>query len=349
MTETREPAAISDITTFRDLLAGRWVGPALHAAATLNIADALAGEPKPAVAVADAVGADPIAVQRLLRALATIGMVGQRDGEYELTSLGALLRADTPGRFRDQVLFTGGERSQRSWARFTDCVRTGNTATKILDGVDDPFDWLAARPDEQTKFDAAMAEQTRQVAAAIAHAYDFSGITNIVDIGGGYGTLLPPVLHNHPAMSGIVFDRPHCETTAEKIIATEQLDQRYTFQGGDFFTDALPAGADAYLLKMVIHDWDDDRSVAILRRCRDAMRDGSRLLIIEVVLPERLDQVAEHRRMIWADLNMLVTTGGRERTETEYRALAAAAGLAISRILPTDTPTKLSVVEMLPS
>lgn len=118
MVETREPAAISDIATFRDLLAGRWVGPALHAAATLNIPDALAGEPKPATAVADAVGADPIAVQRLLRALVTIGMVGQRDGEYELTPLGALLRADTPGRFRDQVLFTGGERALRSWARF---------------------------------------------------------------------------------------------------------------------------------------------------------------------------------------------------------------------------------------
>lgn len=193
-----------------------------------------------------------------------------------------------------------------------------------------------------------MAEQTKQVAAAVARAYDFSGVSSIADIGGGYGTLLPPILHADPAMSGIVFDRPHCRTTAEEIIETEQLSDRYTFQGGDFFTDSLPAGADAYLLKMVIHDWDDDRSVAILRRCRGAMRDSSRLLIIEVVVPERLDRVAEHRRMIWADLNMLVTTGGRERTETEYRALAAAAGLSISRILPTDTPTRLSVVEMLP-
>jgi orsellinic acid C2-O-methyltransferase len=346
MTDDKAPSA--EVMAIRDLMASRWVGYALNAAATLNVADALAGGPRPAASVAETVGADPVTLARLLRALVTIGLLRQReDGAYELTPVGALLRTDAPDRFRDQILLNGSERALKSWIHFVDCVRTGATAAKIVEGVDDPFAWFAERPEEQARFDAAMAEGTRGMAEAIGRAYDFTGIASIVDVGGGYGTLLPPILHAYPAMTGTVFDRPHCADGAAANAEKEGLADRYGFVSGDFFTDALPAGADAYLLKSVIHDWDDERSVAVLRRCREAMREDSRLLMVEVVLPDRLADEPAHRRMVWADLNMLVATGGRERTESEYNTLFDAAGLRVSRILPTRTTANMSVVEVL--
>jgi hypothetical protein len=342
--------ADDDVARFRDLLSGRWVGYALHAAATLGLADAFdSGGPRPAARLAEATGADPRSLERLLRALGTIGLVSRSGDGYELTSLGALLRADSPERLRDQVLFTGGDRALRGWAQFPECVRSGRTAAAILDGIDDPFAWFAERPDQQAALDAAMAEGTAQMAGAIVRAYDFSGIDSAVDVGGGYGALLVPVLHAHPGLTATVFDRPHCEAGARELIAREGLADRYGFSGGDFFADPLPPGAGAYVLKSVIHDWDDERAVAVLRRCVQAMPAGARLLMIEVVLPDRLEPSAEHRRMVWADLNMLVSTGGRERTRSEYEALLAAAGLRITRIVPTDTPTSLSVVEAAPA
>lgn len=337
------------MTEFRSLLAGRWIGPAVHAAAKLGLADALADGPRSAESLADTADADAGALERLLRALTTIGVFRQSGDGYELTPLGALLRTDSEFGLRNEILLTGGERSWRSWSQFVECVRTGKPAVTILDGVEDPFAWFAERPEEQAKFDAAMAEGTHRAAGAIATAYDFSGIGTVVDVGGGHGALLVPILHANPSMTGVVFDRPHCAAGAGKRIEREGLGERYRFSGGDFFTDPLPPGADAYLLKSVIHDWNDERAIGILRACRQAMTAASRLLLLEVVIPDRLAQLPDHRRMMWADLNMLVATGGRERTESHYRALLDAAGLRMSRILPTSTPTRMNVVEALPA
>ncbi|MEY9928695.1 DNA-binding transcriptional ArsR family regulator [Catenulispora sp. GP43] len=337
---------LSDVVAFRDLLASRWIGPAIHAAAVLGLADVMAGQPMEVAEVAEAVGAEPDTLRRLLRALTTIGLVEQDGERFRVTSMGALLSADSPVRLRDQVLLTGGEGSLRGWGQFAACVRTGDTAAKILDGVDDPF--ASFDGEARARFDAAMAEGTRQIAGAVERAYDFEGITSLVDVGGGYGTLLLPILHASAERTGVVFDRPGSAEGAQRIIEQEKLTDRYRFAGGDFFTDPVPEGADAYLLKSVIHDWDDARALAILRACRLAMRADSRLLLIEVVVPDRLDQAAEHRRMVWADLNMMVATGGQERSRSQYEALLTDAGLRIERIVPIDTPTMMSVIETRP-
>lgn len=342
-------AELSDVVVLRDLLASRWIGPAIHAAAALRLADVMGERSMSVAEVAGAVDADPHTLRRLLRALSTIGLVEQGDGDadhFRMTAVGALLGSDSPARMRDQVLLTSGEGALRGWGQFVGCVRSGDTATKILDGVDDPFASFSG--EARARFDAAMAEGTRQIADAVVRAYDFGTLKSFVDVGGGYGTLLLPVLGADEERSGVVFDRPGCEDGAQGIIEQAGLADRYTFAGGDFFVDPVPPGADAYLLKSVIHDWDDDRAVAILRACRAAMRADSRLLLVEAVLPDRLGQVPEHRRMVWADLNMLVATGGQERSRSQYEALLGAAGLRLDHIVPIDTPTMMSVIEAQP-
>jgi hypothetical protein len=321
----------------RDLLSSTWIPHAIHAATVLEVPDHLAKGPKPADELAAEVGADPVSLERLCRALVTIDVFAQGDGAtFTLGPLGQLLRSDHPDSLRGRVLLTAGKRSHRSWNEFLDCVRTGQTAAKILDGVDDPFAWFAERPEEQAKFDAAMAEGTSFMAGPIAAAYPPSGLRTIVDVGGGYGALLVPMLQANADLRGTVMDRVHCADGARALIEGAGLTDRYEFVAGDFFAPGtVPAGADAYVLKSVIHDWDDERSLALLRVVRRAIPEHGRLLVIEVVVPDRLDQTPEARRMIWADLNMMVATGGRERTESQYRTLLEAGGFRLERIVPT--------------
>jgi hypothetical protein len=245
------------------------------------------------------------------------------------------------------VRLAAGPGALRSWGQLVECVRTGQTAAKLLGGLDEPFASFEGRPDERAAFDTAMAHGTRVMAGAIALAYDFGGIERIVDVGGGYGALLPPILRAHPKMTGTVVDVAACRAGAERVFEKTAIADRCEFVEGDFFTKPLPAGADAYVLKGVIHDWDDARSLVILRNCRGAMHVASRLLLIEVVVPERLDPSPRCQRIAAADLNMLVSTGGRERTEAEYGRLFREAGLRLARIVPTLAG--VSVIEALPS
>jgi hypothetical protein len=164
----------------------------------------------------------------------------------------------------------------------------------------------------------------------------------LVDVGGGYGALVPPVLAHHPAMTAVVFDLARCERGAVEWLDTAGLAARCRFVAGDFFTDALPSG-DAYVLKSVLHDWDDEHAAAILENCRRAAEQGARLLVIETVLPDEIGTTIEDQWMAAADLNMLVATGGRERTEAEYRALLHDAGWDVARIVPTASG--LDVIE----
>jgi hypothetical protein len=337
------------VLEFRDLLATAWITHAIHAAASLGIADVVAEGPRTCDDIAATVTADAVSVDRLLRGLVTLGLFEQtHDGGYALTPMGGLLRSGTPESQRGRVLLQFGAPSLRSWGAFNECIRTGQTASKLLDGVDDPFAFFLNNPEAGAQFDGAMAEGTKQLADRIAATYDYSGVARIIDVGGGYGALLPPILRAHPEMTGVVFDRPHCRNGAEQLVRQAGLSDRYAFVSGDFFVDPLPTGADAYVLKSVLHDWDDDRAGAILRRCHDAMHDKSRLLIVEVVVPDRLDNTAEHRGLVYADLHMLVATGGRERTEAQYRRLLDEAGLDLTHIVSTDTPAGLDIIEARP-
>jgi hypothetical protein len=213
-------------------------------------------------------------------------------------------------------------------------------APKLLDGVETPFEYMAEHPEEDAMFNRSMQELTRGVAEVLATSYDFSGARTVVDVGGGYGALLAPVLRKYPQLRGRVYDLPRCEEGARQLFAESGLSERCDFVGGDFFR-SVPSGSDLYLLKSVIHDWDDAKSRTILGNVRDALGEDSRLLLLEWPVPERVGP--GDAGIIGTDLNMLVMVGGQERTEREYRELLDSAGLRVTRVLPT--PAGMAVIE----
>jgi hypothetical protein len=212
---------------------------------------------------------------------------------------------------------------------------------------------MASDPQSAAIFYQAMVEMTRLAAGALIKAYDFSGVHTLIDIGGGYGLLLAAILAAYPEMSGKVFDLPHCQEGATRLLAERGVAGRAEFVVGSFF-DSVPSGADAYVLKSVIHDWDDEKSLTIFEKCRAAMSErtrrkgGARLLIIEPIVPDRMGSSSHDGVIVGSDLNMLVMAGGRERTEAEFRSLLEAAGLRIALIVAAP-PTAFSVIEALPN
>ncbi|MDX2165788.1 MAG: methyltransferase [Deltaproteobacteria bacterium] len=328
------------------MISSLWIPQAIHAAAALGVADALGDAARPSAAVATAIAAHPGATHRLLRALVALGLCTQADdGNFALTPLGACLRSDAPDSVRSWALLMGGRMVWDSWARLSDCVRTGECAPQLIAGQN-AFEWIAAHPDEFAVFDRSMQELTTRLSGLVAASYDFSAAHTVVDVGGGHGALLPAILAANPALHGVVFDQPHCGAGAAALAERAGTAARTRFVGGDFFR-AVPEGGDVYLLKSVIHDWDDERSLAILRACRAALQGAARLVIVEIVVPATPGSSPLDQLIASTDLNMLVATGGCERTEAQYRALCDAAGLAISRILPTPSP--FSLIETRPA
>lgn len=242
------------------------------------------------------------------------------------------------------VKLFGGPRTQDSWKELEYCVRTGEPAFRLR-GVEDTFVELAQNPEQAADFDAAMADFTKLAAVAVAANYDFSRLNTVVDVGGGTGALLIGILRAHPHLHGVVFDRADAAERARQHIARRGLAGRCEAVAGDFFED-VPRGGDAYVLKHVIHDWNDERATAILQNCRRAMGTGGTLLLVEGVYPARVEQSAECRGAAANDVNMLVNTGGRQRAEHEFRALFDAAGFTLTRVVPTPMP--ISVIEGVP-
>jgi SAM-dependent methyltransferase len=328
------------------LILSLWAPQAIHAAAKLGVPDLLADGPKHSDELARAVGAHPGALYRLLRGLVVLELcVRTEDGAFALTPLGDCLRSDSPESAYSWSLLMGGQHVWNSWARLTDCVRTGDPAPK-LSGEKDPFAAMAADPEAAAVFYRSMADLTRQSAKAVVGAYDFSAARKVCDLGGGYGALLATILAAYPEARGGVFDLPHCQEGAARLFAEWNVRGRAEFIAGSFF-ETIPAGADLYILKSVIHDWDDERSLEIFRNCRAAMRDDARLLIVEPTVPDRLEASSQDNVIIGSDLNMLVMTGGRERAEAEFRGLLESSGLRVARILKAP-PTAFSLIEALP-
>jgi hypothetical protein len=326
------------------MITSLWVPQTIYTAAALGLADAMADGPRRSGDLAAAVGAHPGALHRLLRGLVALELCTVTDdGRFELTPLGACLRSDTRDSVRAWALLMGG-RVWLSWGRLLDCVRTGD-AVPTLEGKATPFDDMTANSQGYAVFSEAMVQLTRHLAGAVAESYDFSGIRTIVDVGGGYGALLPPILAANPEMRGTVVDLPPCREGALRLFEKTHIAGRCEFVAQDIF-ESVPAGADAYIIKSVIHDWDDERSVAILRNCRAAMGGSSRVLVVEVIVPDRPGTSPLDHMIAGTDLNMLVVTGGRERTEAEYRALLEAARLRVTRVVAT--PTAMSVIEAVP-
>jgi precorrin-6B methylase 2 len=316
---------------------------ALYLAVKLGIADLLKDGPKPSEELARATGMHAPSLYRVLRALASVGVFAEdQQGRFALTPLAATLQTDLPGSLRAFALAELDEDHYAAWGDLPHSVRTGEVAFDHLFGMD-VWQYRARHPEEGRVFDEAMTSFSSVVNAAIVASYDFSSINKIVDVGGGDGSLIAAILRANPSMQGVLFDLlPHVIAKAEQRIEKEGLIGRCQVVAGDFF-DAVPRGGDAYLLKWVIHDWDDERGVALLRNCRHAMAKDGRLLLAEAVIP--LDNSPSFHKFM--DLTMLVMTGGRERTETEYRALLAAAGFRLTRIVPT--PSEMRVIEGVPA
>ena len=328
-----------------DVVNGSWMSQAAYVAAHLGIPDLLGDGAKSSEELARATGAHPPSLRRLMRALVTIGICREhRDGSYELTPMGSLLRADVVDSLRSWTLYWGG--SQWSiWGNLLHSVMTGENSTKLITGIE-AFDRLEADPEAAAVFNRAMVELTRLDSATVVRAYDFSAMKRIVDVGGGYGELLAAILRANPAARGVLFDRPHAIENGRRNLATAAVADRCEFVAGDFF-DSIPGGADAYVLKSVIHDWDDERSKVILQNCGRAMHEHARLLLVERIVPLQLAASAAHRAIARGDLNMLVGLGGQERREDEYRALLSATGLQVKAVLPAG-PT-FSIIEAIRS
>lgn len=320
---------------------GHYVSRALHLAAKLGIADQLADGPRDAEALATAVGAHAPSLRRVLRLLASVGVFTEDDdGRFALTPLGDALREDVPGSSRALVMLFAGSRIQENWADLEWCVQTGEPAFKRESPNDDCFTAMAKDPEQTAVFDKAMATFAPMTAAAVAAAYDFSRFGTVADVGGGNGTLLAGILAANPGVQGLLFDQPHVVARAD--FAAAGVAERVRVVGGSFF-DAVPAGADAYLLKHVIHDWNDEQATAILRKVRAVVPKDGRLLIAEGVYPARVDSSLQSRGAAANDVNMLVCTGGRQRSEAEFRALYEASGFRLTRIVPTMAT--VSVIE----
>jgi hypothetical protein len=330
------PAHPPPAHTLRGLIMGFRATQLLHVAARLGVADHLAEGPRTPEALAAVVGAEPRALARVLGALAALGVVSEAPGgAYVLAPLGRSLRADVGGSLRALAILYGEPWLWDAYGRMLDSVRTGAPAFDRVHGAP-LFAFLCRHPDAAAVFGEAMSAYSAQEAAAVAEAYDFGAVDLVVDVGGGEGALVAALLGAYPHLAGIVYDAEPVAAAARRRLAEAGLAGRATCVGGDFFA-AVPGGGSLYLLKSVLHDWDDDACVAILRRCREAMRPGARLLVAERALPSE----GGPSEAALFDVNMLVVTGGRERTVREYQTLLHAAGLASGRTIPTASALTL--------
>lgn len=308
-----------------------------HVVAKLGIADLLAGGPKSAEALATAAGAHADTLYRVLRGLVSIGVfteVGPR--QFALTPLADPLRTDHPSSMRAHAIFQG-EQAYRAWGELLYSVRTGAPAFDHLFGASH-FEYLAQHAEAAAVFNATMSANTARSVASTVSAYAFPASGVVVDIGGGHGALIAAILQANPGLRGVLFDMPHVVEGAAPILEEAGVAERCARVGGDFFSPPLPSG-DVYTLRQIIHDWDDERSVIILRHCAQAMAADGKVLVIEAIIPPG----NEPSRIKFLDLQMLVMTGGQQRTEEEYRQLYAAAGLHLTRVIPAGS--EFSIVE----
>ncbi len=315
-----------------------WVSRLVHLAAELGLADHLAAGPLTAEELAGPTSTHAPVLYRVLRSLASLGLFTE-DGSrrFSLTALGAAMQTGAPGSARASILTLAGESVSAAWQHLDHAVRTGKTGFEQAHGKP-IFAWLAEHPREAAMFGETMVGFHGAEPAAVAAAYDFSGFSTVVDVGGGTGNLLTTILAKYPQPRGVLFDMPHVAAEATALVASRGLADRVKIEVGDFFA-TIPTGGDAYLMSHVIHDWNEEQCRTILSNCRRAMKADSRLLLIEMVLPP--GDAPHPGKML--DMMMLVGPGGQERTADEYRTLLAGAGFRLERVIPTNSA--VSVVE----
>jgi len=320
-----------------EMITGYWMSQAIYAAAKFDIAEHLKDGPKSVEELAKATSTNSDALHRLLRALASVGIFAEgKSRQFSLTPLAELLRNDVPGSKRALALMSGDEQF-RAWAEIEYSIQTGKVAFERVYGKP-IFDYLGENPNKALIFDAAMVGIHGRESNAILDAYDFSGIDVVADIGGGNGSQILGILKEHSTMKGVLFDLPHVIERAKERIKSENLANRCDLVSGSFF-ESVPEGANAYMMRHIIHDWDDEKCLTILRNCHAAMSSDSRLLVVESVIPSGNEPFGGK----FLDLVMLLIPGGRERTEEEYRVLFDNAGFELTQVVPTET--EVSIIE----
>ncbi|WP_249148122.1 acetylserotonin O-methyltransferase [Bradyrhizobium sp. AUGA SZCCT0177] len=323
-----------------DLIQSHRITAVIHVAVKLGLAELLRDGPQTVGKLAAATGADERALGRLLTALSTIGLFARTsDNSYALTDVGACLDGASEQSFKAWA-FLEAEMLTKSWAGLLETIMTGKTAAQLM-GLENSFDLMGQTPGSVAKFNAAMTDLTRLVTPEILRCYDFSGLSHLMDVGGGSGELLGAIARQNRQLRGTVFDLPRCAEAATSHLRHIDVSDRVDFVAGDFF-QRVPPAIDAIILKSVIHDWDNVRSTSILRNCRQALPGGGKLLLVERLMPESPTTAEEDRAHALSDLNMLRGPGGLERTERQYAELLAQTGFRLAAIHPTG---RFNVIE----
>ena len=318
------------------LIGGYRVSQMIRAAALIGICDRLAAGPRTSAEVASEVGANPDLLHRLMRALVAFGVLAEgEDGRFSNLEMGELLRTDSPQSLRDGALALTQESWWDAWRELTPTVREGYIPLERVLGM--PFwEMLAGDPEWAARFNGFMVNQTSVFVPEMLGAFDFASRAHVVDIGGGNGALIAGVLEANPSLRGTVFDLEAGLDGARELLARRGVADRCSLVPGSFF-ESVPGDGDTYLLRMILHDWEDERAAAILATIRRALRPESRLLVIDFLLPERATDSPQDRWALTTDLHMHVLFGSRERTEAEMRRLLGAAGFEVERVVPTSS------------
>jgi SAM-dependent methyltransferase len=322
------------------MMSGYAVSQMIYAAARLRIADLLDAGPQTIDDLSSGIGVNRDALARVMRGLTVVGVVAvDDDGRFRGTTLSRLLLSGAPGSMHSLALLT--DQSYRVWGEILATIETGAPAFDRCFGMS-RFEYLRQHADQATAFTRAMSGMLQQNAAVVVAAFDFSRCRRIVDVGGGLGVLISAILAANPDARGVLFETAAVAEEAKRSIASGDLAERCDVVAGDFFESA-PAGGDAYVLSQTIHNWNDSQAVQILRTCRSAMAPDGTVLVIEMLMPPRLDGSPMEYPLVMTDLQMMLMTGGKERTEAEHRLLLESAGLRLRNVIRTRGP--LAILE----
>ena len=320
------------------MIVGSWITQAIYVAAQLGIADLLKDGSKSNDELAITTGVDAKSLYRLLRALASVGIFAEGiSGYFELTPLAECLQSDRNNSLRAYAIKSGQAWEWQPWGYLLESVKTGKPVIKNIFGMD-ISDYLANDASAAKLYNQAISNFSEKQDVAITSGYNFSFIRNLVDVAGGRGTLIASILKANLTMQGILFDLPHVVADTKPLIEALELQDRCQLVGGNFF-ESVPTGGDAYLLRYIIHDWDDERAITILKNCYEAMQSNGRVLLVEMVIPQGNEPF--YGKLL--DLQMLLNYGGRERTEVEYQVLLETAAFLLTKIYPVAPP--VSVIE----
>jgi hypothetical protein len=315
------------------MITGFWVSRAIYVAAKLGLADLVKDSPKTADELARLTGTHSPSLYRALRALASVGVFADEgQGRFSQTPLSETLRSDAPGSLRAMAIVELGQEHFPAWGNLMHSVKTGEIAFDNL-FKQTAWEYYARNPEDASNFNESMEGLTELVNVAVLEAYDFSGVYKLVDVAGGTGRLISAILSAHPRVRGVLFDLPHVIAEAGPLLDAAGVRDRCETSTGDFFR-SVPEGGDAYVMKWIIHDWDDEKSTAILKNIHRAMDEDGKLLLIEMVVSEGNQPDLSK----FLDLDMMVMTGGRERTEAEFNSLLAGSGFKLTRVIRTTSP-----------